>query len=229
MGRATEKDWLKRPPDRSPAVRGLERLWWARTSCGGGNPCPCAFGAPWVPASQQRCHLHAQLSLGQSCHSHKKSCVCVCRDASVMSGSLQPCRLRAVFQASMSGKGFSRQEYWSISANTGCHTLLEHCISFCLSHQLPWVPNAARTPVTQAAVPTPQLAPTGANPSAPGQLPSLFHCSTVDDPHVEVEIKHSWNPRAVWLRKKTQNLPISSTSCRLNPHDQLGRLCLWDI
>ena len=27
------------------------------------------------------------------------------------------------------------------------------------------------------------------------------------DPHVEVEIKPQLKPRAVWLRKKTQNLP----------------------
>ena len=39
-------------------------------------------------------------------------------------------------QVSLSG-GFSRQEYWSVMANTGCHTLLEHCISCCPSHQLP--------------------------------------------------------------------------------------------
>ena len=26
----------------------------------------------------------------------------------------------------------------------------------------------------------------------------------------------------MWLRKKTQNLPTSCTSYRLNPHDQLG-------
>ena len=31
----------------------------------------------------------------------------------------------------------SRQEYWSVLANTGCHTLLEHYISCCPSHQLP--------------------------------------------------------------------------------------------
>ena len=40
---------------------------------------------------------------------------------------------------------------------------------------------------------------------------------------------HNLNPRAVWLRKKTPNLPTSSTSCRLNPHDQLGRLCACGI
>ena len=39
-------------------------------------------------------------------------------------------------QASLSG-GFSSQEYWSVLTNTGCHTLLEHCIFCCHSHQLP--------------------------------------------------------------------------------------------
>ena len=29
------------------------------------------------------------------------------------------------------------------------------------------------------------------------------------------------------LRKRTQNLPTSSTSCRLNTHNQLGRLCIY--
>ena len=33
----------------------------------------------------------------------------------------------------------------------------------------------------------------------------------------------------MWLRKKTQNLPISCTSCRLNPHDQLSRFCVYGI
>ena len=33
----------------------------------------------------------------------------------------------------------------------------------------------------------------------------------------------------MWLRKKTQNLPTSCTSYRLNAHDQLGRLCLYGI
>ena len=38
---------------------------------------------------------------------------------------------------SLSERGFSRQEYWSILANSGCHTLLEHCISCYPSHQPP--------------------------------------------------------------------------------------------
>jgi len=40
---------------------------------------------------------------------------------------------------------------------------------------------------------------------------------------------HNQNPGPVWLRKKTQNLPTSCASCRLNPHDQLGRLSVHGI
>jgi len=42
-------------------------------------------------------------------------------------------------------------------------------------------------------------------------------------------IKPQLKARAVWLRKKTQNLPTSCTSCRLNPHNQRGRLCVYGI
>ena len=38
-------------------------------------------------------HLHAQLSLGRSCHRQKKSCAYAHRVALVVSNSLQPCRL----------------------------------------------------------------------------------------------------------------------------------------
>jgi len=33
----------------------------------------------------------------------------------------------------------------------------------------------------------------------------------------------------VWLRKKTQNLSTNCTSCRLNPYNQLGRLCVYGV
>ena len=33
----------------------------------------------------------------------------------------------------------------------------------------------------------------------------------------------------MWLRKKTPNVLTSWTSCRLNPYDQLGRLCVCRI
>ena len=101
----------------------------------------------------------------------KKSCTYyVHRVASVVSNSLRLCRLVAC-QASLSGRGFLQARL--LERNTGCHTLLEHCISCCPSRQLPRVPGAARTPATQAAAPPPHLALTGANPSPPGQPQEL--------------------------------------------------------
>ena len=124
-------------------------------------------------------------------------------------------------KASLSERGFSRQEYWSVLANTGCHNLLEYCISYYPSRQPPWVPGAARTPATQAVAPPPHLAFTGANPRPPGQPQEVTYRggnkTTIE----------TWGP--VWLRKMTQNLPTSCTSCRLNPHNQLGRLCVYGI
>ena len=136
--------------------------------------------------AKQLHHLHAQLSLGQSCHRQKKPRGSAHRVALVVSDSLRPANLLC------QGRGFSRQEYWRVLANTGCHTLLEHCISCCPSHQLPRVPGAVRTPVTQAAAPPPHLALTGADPSPPGQPQEQ---TPVDDPYVVVEIKPQLKPR----------------------------------
>ena len=40
-------------------------------------------------------------------------------------------------QISLQERGLSRQEYWSVLVNTGCHTLLEHYISCCPSPTSP--------------------------------------------------------------------------------------------
>ena len=50
----------------------------------------------------------------------------------------------------------------------------------------------------------------------------------MDDPHAEVKIKPQLKPRGS-VAKKTPNLPTSCISCRLNPQDQLGRLCVYGI
>ena len=97
-------------------------------------------------------------------------------------------------------RGFSRQEYWSILADIGCHTLLEHCISCCPSRQPRWVPGAARTPATQAAVPPPHLALTGANPSPPGQPQELNpsgrpSCRRANRTTVETQGQCGWGRR----------------------------------
>jgi len=56
----------------------------------------------------------------------------------------------------------------------------------------PLVAGAARTPETQAAVPPPHLAVTGANPSPPGKPQDQ---TPVESPYAEVEIKPQLEPR----------------------------------
>ena len=50
----------------------------------------------------------------------------------------------------------------------------------------------------------------------------------MDDPHAEVEIKPQLKPRGNAAKEEDPKSPTSRTSCRLNPHDQLHRLCLWN-
>ena len=97
---------------------------------------PAHLMPPGSPQAKQLHHPQTQPSLGQSCHRQKNSCICVYRVTSVVSDSLQPCRLwpaRLLCQ----GGGSSRQEYWSILANTGCHTLLEHLFPAALATNSP--------------------------------------------------------------------------------------------
>ena len=97
---------------------------------------PAHLALPGSLQANQLYHFHAQLSLGQSCHRQKRSCIYTHRVASVVSNSLQPCRLWPARLLCQAG-GFSRQDSWSVLANTGCHTLLKHCIFCCPSRQLP--------------------------------------------------------------------------------------------
>ena len=165
-GGAIEKDWLKRPLVTS-YKRPRKRLWWGHNSCKGGSLCPCTVGAARVPASQAAAPPSCQPSLGQSCHRQTRT-LRLCMQGHFCSVCLFVTLWTVACQASLPGE-LSRLEYWSIQANTGCHTLLEHCNSCCLSWPLPWVPVAARNPVTQASAPPPHLAFTGADPSPPGQ------------------------------------------------------------
>ena len=187
---------------------------------------PACLAPAGSPQAKQLHHLHTQLSLGQSCHRQNKSCISAHRVISVVSDSLQCCRLwpaRLLYQ----GRGFSKQEYWSILAKTGCHTLLEHYISCCPGHQAPWVPCTARTPATQATAPPLHLALTETNPSPPGQPQEQ---TPVDDPHVEVEIKSQLKPRGSVAKEEgpkpshqLYKLQIKST------WSAKQTLCLWNI
>ena len=116
-----------------------KRLWEGHNSCGGGSPCPSTFSAARVPASQAAALPSCSTLTGAELPQAKKV-LCLCTQVtSVVSNSATLCGLWPV-RLLCQGTGFSRQEYWSVLANTGCHSLLEHYISCCPSRQLPWVP-----------------------------------------------------------------------------------------
>ena len=115
--------------------------------------------------------------------------------ASMCTGSLRSCpTLCDPVDCGLPGfsvGGFSRQEYWSVLANTGCHILLEHCISCCPRCQLstcccqnPCDPSSCTT-----STPGPHK---GTHPSPPRQPQEQ---TPVDKPHAEVEIKPQLKPR----------------------------------
>ena len=166
-----------------------KRLWRAITPATEAVCVPAHLVLPGSLQAKQLHHLDAQLSLGRA--TTRKIIVYVHRITLVLSGSLQPCRLWPARLLCQRGE-FSRQEYWSVLTKTGCHTLLEHYISCSPIRQLPWVPGAARTPVIQAAAPSPHSALTGTDPSPPQQPQEQ---TPLDDPHGEVEIKPELKPR----------------------------------
>ena len=114
---------------------------------------PCTLGTARVPASQAAAPPSCSTLTGAMLTQAKKK-----KNLEPMhAGSLWQCP--ALYDPMDCGlPGFSVREgvvlqarYWSVLANTGCRILLEHYISCCPSRQLPGVPAAARTPVTQAA------------------------------------------------------------------------------
>ena len=51
----------------------------------------------------------------------------------------------------------------------------------------------------------------------------------MDNPHIEVEIKPQLKPRGSVAKEEDSNPSHQLYRCRLNPHDQLGRLCVYGI
>ena len=163
-----QKDWSKRFSDCQlqetwrKTLIGSELLQWRQSV----SLHTWRRQGPCKPSSCTTFRLNSHW--GRAATGKKKSCICACTVTSVVSDSLWPCRLWPARLLCQGGK-LSRQEYWSILANNGCHTLLEYYISCCPSRQLPWISDAARTRATQAAAPPPHLALTGVSPSPPGQ------------------------------------------------------------
>ena len=163
MGRPTEKDWPKRPSNHQ-LQEAQKKTLTGSYSCSRGSPCPAHLVLRESPQAKQLCHFHAQLSRGQRWHRQKKSCIYAHRVALVVSNSLRPCRLwpsRLLCQ----GGGFSRQEYWSILANTGRHTLLE-CYTSC---------RPSRQPLEYLVLP---------EPLGPKQLQRLHTCPSLGQTQV---------------------------------------------
>ena len=78
MGGAIEKDWPKRPSERQ-LQEAQEKTDRAITPVVEAVHIPAHLALPGSLKAKQLCYLHTQLSLGQSCHRPKMSCVCVCR------------------------------------------------------------------------------------------------------------------------------------------------------
>ena len=70
------------------------------------------------------------------------------------------------------------------------------------------------------------LALTGANSSPPGKPQEQ---TPVDDPHAEVDIKPQLKPRGSVTKEEDPKPSHQLYSCRINPHNQLGRLCNYGI
>ena len=118
-----------------------------------------------------------------------------------------------------------------LSLGQCCHRQKKTCVHVCrvtlvVSNSLqPYRLRPARLLCqgAQAVASPPHLALTEADPSPPGKPQEQ---TPVDDPHKEVEIKPQLKSRDSMAKEED---PKPCTRCRLNPHDQLGRLCVYEI
>ena len=156
----------------------------------------------------------------------KKSLASMCPGS--IRSRLTPCTLQTVAcQGSLSGRGVLQArilehigQYWVSYPSRALYFLLPQPPTSLSNRccQNPCNPSSCTTstPGPHRGKPKSSRAASGANP---GGRPI---CRGENKTTTETQ-------GAVWLRKKTQNLPASCTICRLNPQDQLGRLCLWNI
>ena len=114
----------------SPATRGSRKdSDGAVTHAVEAVRAPAHLVPPGCPQAKQLHHLHAQLTGAELPQAKKKSCVCVCRVASVVTNSFQPCRLwpaRLLCQKGGS-PGKNTGTYWPILV-----TILSRALYFLL-------------------------------------------------------------------------------------------------
>ena len=99
------------------------------------------------------------------------------------------------------------------NAGVGCHTLYGTIFPTALATSSPeylMLPECCDSNSCATSTPGPHWG----RPKSPGQTQE------------QTPVNNSY---AEWPRKRTQNLLTSYTSCRLNPQDQLGRLCVYGI
>ena len=84
---------------------------------------------PRKPSSCTTFTLNSHWGRAATGQKKKKKVLHLCTQGHFSSIQLFATLWTVACQASISGE-FSRQEYWSILVNTGCHTLLEHYVSF---------------------------------------------------------------------------------------------------
>ena len=115
------------------SYKRVEKRLMGHGFCRAGSPYNCTLGTARVPVSDEILPpAHSTLNAAELPQA-KKVCIYACRATLVVSNSLQPCGLPGFSVR----EGVSRQEYWSVLASTGLHTLLEHYISCCPSCQPP--------------------------------------------------------------------------------------------
>ena len=127
---------LQRKPGRRGLLITSLKTLTGPNSCSRGSLCPCTLGTARVPASQAAEPPSHSTLTGAELPQAKMSYFYLHRVTLVVSDSLQPCRLCPASLLHQGG-GSPGKNTGIVLANTGCHTLLEHYISYCPSRQLP--------------------------------------------------------------------------------------------
>ena len=120
-----QRNWPKRPSDHQLQEAQKKRLRQGHNSWGRDSPVTlhtlCCQG-PCKPSSCTTFRLHSHW--GRAATSKKKNLAFIHAGSHWSCPTLDEPVDYGLPAFSVREKGFSRQEYWSVSANTGCHTLL---------------------------------------------------------------------------------------------------------
>ena len=127
--------WVHAKLDMTEATQQQQQQQ-GHNSCGGGSPFPCKLGTARIPVSHAAVPFSCLPLTGAELPQAKKV-LYICMQSHFGRVQFFETLQTVTCQASLSEKGFSRQEYWSVLASTRCHTFLEHCISCFPSFQLP--------------------------------------------------------------------------------------------